>query len=133
MIAAVNNEAEIAPSRGCRNTLRRGELSCGHQVTSELKRCRQKVANTEEGLLHDKDLGRPQRQPAGKSLADQRGQKGACPEEESPDRHHSMEEERRKEPSGRESRTNHAESHGLGAAVRKIEGDTPRRAKLPAE
>ena len=34
----------------------------------------------------------------------------------------------RKEPSGRESRTNHAESHGLGAAVRKIEGDTPRRA-----
>ena len=35
----------------------------------------------------------------------------------------------RKEPSGRESRTNHAESHGLGAAVRKIEGDTPRRAR----
>ena len=36
---------------------------------------------------------------------------------------------KRKEPSGRESRTNHAETHGLGAAVRKIEGDTPRRAR----
>ena len=60
----------------------------------------------------------PQRQPAGPSLADQRGQKEACPEEESPDRHHSIEEERRKEPSGRESRTHHAGSHGLGAALR---------------
>ena len=40
---------------------------------------------------------------------------------------------RRKEPSVRESRTHHAESHGLGAAVEQIEGDTQRRAKLPAE
>ena len=118
MIAAVSNEVEIAPSRGGRNTHRRGESSCGHPVTSEPKRRSQKVAGTEEGLLHNKDLGRPQRQPAGPSLADQRGQKEACPEEESPDRHHSIEEERRKEPSGRESRTHHAGSHGLGAALR---------------
>ena len=142
VIAAVHNEEEIAPSRGCRNTLRRGESACSHQVTSEPKRCSQKVAGTEEGLIHDKDLEGPQRQPAGQSLADQRGQKGSCPGEESPDRHHSMGEERkkraerirtdnkyprnlrlmrrkktevkkgngrrvgRKEPSGRESRTN---------------------------
>ena len=133
MIAAGNNEEEIAPSRGGRNTLRRGESSCGHLVTSEPKRRSQRVAGTEGGLLHDKDLGRAQRQPAGPSLADQRGQKGACPEEESPDRHHSMEEERRKEPSGRESRTNHAESHGLGAGGEKDRGRYSAESCIPAE
>ena len=55
---------------------------------------------------------------------------GSCPGEESPDRHHSMEEERKKRALWeREPDQPHEETHGLGAAVRKIEGDTPRRAK----
>ena len=128
MIAAVSNEEEIAPSRGGRNTHRRGESSCGHPVTSEPKRRSQKVAGTEEGLLHDKDLERPQRQPAGPSLADQRGQKEACPEEESPDRHHSIEEEKEKNPLGEREPDPPRRIAWVGCGAEKLEGDTPRRA-----
>jgi hypothetical protein len=106
VIAAVHNEEEIAPSRGCRNTLRRGESACSHQVTSEPKRCSQKVAGTEEGLIHDKDLEGPQRQPAGQSLADQRGQKGPVREKRARTGTTPWKKRERKEPSGRESRTN---------------------------
>lgn len=63
VIAAARDEEAIAPSRGGWNTPRGGEPSCGHKVTSEPERCSQRVAGTEEGLLHDKDLGRPQHHP----------------------------------------------------------------------
>ena len=67
--------------------------------------------------------GRPE--PGGPARTEE-----SCPGEESPDRHHSMGEERKKRALWeREPDQPHEETHGLGAAVRKIEGDTPRRAK----